>query len=497
MRLVKFQHNRVFTSELVAWLGLLALGGTIGLYAGIIGGLDYRKLTVVCLVCPLIFGLAILRHGPTILFTLLVVGLSFSARFRPQGYEFHPGGAELALAPIDFALFALAVISLPLMTRRPSVIQRSVKALGWPFAFFLVAHLLSFVPASDHGLALLELLRLLKMAVLMLVVALFLDSREKVSLAVNMLLLMVIAQGALATVQSVFGTSIGLGFLGEHAYWTISKAGVTIGRAGGTLGHANVLANFFEMLTPIALAIVLSGAKGRVRTLAYVALLSGIIGTFLAFSRAGWASLSLGLSLVLFAYLRGRRAIRLTPGLLLTGLSVGLIGLLFAGLIVTRFTAFWEGSRLVRVITAQTALNMLSSNPILGVGANNYLTVSNAYVDPHLTVGLAERAAAVVHNLVLLYGAELGVLGVVSFLLLLTRVVWLARRTTQQADPFLAAVSTGLAAGIIALVAHGMWDWLFRYDPVYTLFWFSVGLLVAIGNITARGSVHRQPNGEH
>lgn len=492
MRLVKLQQNRVFTSGVLTWIGLLALGGTIGLYAGIIGGLDYRKLTVVCLVCPLIFGLAILRDGPTILFTLLVVGLSFSARFRPQGYDFHPGGAELALAPTDFALFALAVLCLPLMTSRTSVIQRSVKGLGWPFALFLVAHLLSLIPASDHGLALLELLRLLKMAVLVLVVALFLESREKVALAVNMLLLIVIAQGALATVQSVLGTSIGLSFLGEHAYWTISKAGVTIGRAGGTLGHANVLANFFEMLTPIALAIILWEARGPVRTLAYGALLSGIIGTFLAFSRAGWVSLLLGLSIVLFTYLRGGRAIRLTPGLLLVGLSVGLIGLLFAGLIVTRFTVFWEGSRLVRVMTAQTALNMLRSNPILGVGANNYLNVSSAYVDPHLTVGLAERAAAVVHNLVLLYGAELGVFGVVSFFLLLTRVVWLARRSTQQADPLLASVSIGLAAGITALVAHGMWDWLFRYDPVYTLFWFNVGLLVAIGNITVRGLVHRQ-----
>jgi len=497
MRPDRFLQRGGLAPQLVVWGGLVALGISIGLYAAIIGGLDYRKLTLVCLVFPLVVWLATLRDGPTILFTLLVVTLSFSARFRPEGYDFHPGGAEFALAPIDFPLLMLFILCLPLMAGRPSVTHRSLRALGWPFALFLLVHLLSLVPSSDPGLAFLEFLRLLKMGLLVLVVAQCLNSRRKVALAVNLLLLTAIAQGALATIQSVFHTSIGLGFLGEHAYWTISRESVTFGRAGGTLGHANVLANFFEMVTPIALALALSGAKGRVRLLAYAALLSGVVGTFLAFSRAGWVSLLIGLVVVAFQHARGRRVVRVTPGVLTAGLIAGVVALLSAGAIVARFTLFWEGSRLVRFVTAQTALNMLRSHPVLGVGANNYLSVSSAYTDPYLSSGLAEKAAAVVHNVLLLYGAELGLLGLVSFLVLVVRLLWLARRSVQRDDGFLGAVSMGIAAGMIALFAHGMWDWLFRYDPVYTMYWFSVGLLIAAGNTAPEALEDRYVLGEN
>lgn len=471
-------------------LAVLAL--FTGLYAVVIGTLDNWKLALVLLIFPAFLGVVALRDAPRILFSLLLVSLSFSARFRAPGYGFHPGGAELAIAPIDFPLFILGLLWLLQLLKRTRITKASVKPVWWSFILFLASHVLSVIPASNRGLALLELLRLLKMALLVLVISHYLDSRKKIVFAVNILLLTVILQGTLAVMQSAFHTSLGLDFLGEHPYWAISKEKITIGRAGGTLGHPNVLANFFEVLTPIALALVFSGTKGRLRLLAYGALLSGIIGTLLAFSRAGWISLALGLSLVAFQHRKRLLATRVVPALLATGLVVGLIALVFQGVIAARLTAFWEGSRLVRVVTAQTALNMVRSNPILGVGANNYLGVSNAYVEPDLTPGLSRIAAAVVHNVVLLYGAELGLLGLVSFLLLLLSLVRLARKIVRWSDPFLASLSAGTLAGIMALIAHSMWDWLFRYDPVYTLFWFSVGLLVAAMKILRNDPVRHQ-----
>lgn len=485
MRSLKF-WQRPFPRSCQLPIGFVALALSIGIYAVIIGTLDNWKLALVLLVFPAFLGVVVLRDAPKILFSFLLVSLSFSARFRLPGNDFHPGGAELAIAPIDFPLFIFALIWLLQLLKEIRVTRPPVKSLSWPFMLFLASHLLSVIPASNRGLALLELLRLLKMILLAVVVSRYLDSRKKIVFAVQILLLTVILQGALAVIQSVFRTSLGLDFLGEHQYWTISKGSIAIGRAGGTLGHANVLANFFEVLTPTGFALILYGVKGRLRLLAGGALLAGIIGTFFTFSRAGWISLAIGLSLIVLRYRKRLLRPRIVLALLATGLVVGFIGLVFKDIIAARFTVFWEGSRLVRVITAQTALNMLRSHPILGVGANNYLAVSKAYVEPGLTPGLSQIAAAVVHNVILLYGAELGLFGLVSFLLLLWSLVRLARQIIQRADPFLASVSAGVFAGVIALIAHGMWDWLFRYDPVYTLFWFNVGLLLATGNILSR-----------
>jgi O-antigen ligase len=473
-------------------LGLAALAAAVGLCAVVVGSLDNWKLALVLFVLPVSLGLLTLRDASSVLFALLLVSLSFSARFRPLGGAFHPGGAELALGPIDFPLMGLALLWLLELSRIPHIAKVPVRQVVLPFALFLSSHVLSIVPAPNRGLALLEILRLLKMALTVLIISRCLDSEKKIALAVRVLLLTVVLQGALAVVQSVFRASLGLGVLGEHEYWTISKGGITFGRAGGTLGHANVLANYFEVLTPIALALILSGARGRLRLLAYGAFLSGVMGTFLTFSRAGWASLLFGLSLVGFQHRKRLPRRQILAIILVIGLVGAAIGVLFNDIVVARFTTFWEGSRLVRTITAQTALRMFRSHPFLGVGANNYLAVSAGYVDPYVTPGLSKMAAAVVHNVPLLYAAELGLFGLVAFVWLVLSLIRLARQISRRAAPFPASLSTGVLAGMIALMAHGMWDWLFRYDPVFTLFWFSVGLLLALVNVHRRGQGHRQ-----
>jgi O-antigen ligase len=470
----------------------LALATFAGIYAVAIGALDNRKLTLILLLLPAFGAVMTLKGAPKILFILLVISLSFSARFRLLGNEFHQGGAELAIAPIDFPLFALVSLGLVRAVKRQRIAKPHLETLFGPFVFFLVVHLLTIVPAYDRSLALLEFLRLLKMGLLVLVVSCYVDSWRKVAFVIRLLLLIVIIQGALAIFQAVFHTSLGLGFLGEHEYWTISVGNVAIGRAGGTLGHANVLANFFEVLTPIGLTLLFSGRKGQIRLLAGGAVLLGIIGTFLTFSRAGWASLALGLAIVVFYYRRRLWLARMIPVFLFMGVITGALGLVFRDAILARFTIFWAGSRLVRSVTAQTALNVLQSHPILGVGANNYLQVSDVYVELPSTSGLSQLAAGVSHNIVLLYGAELGLLGIASLILLLLSVVRIACQVTRLGDLMWTSLSVGILAGIVALIAHGMWDWLFRYDPVFTLFWFNVGLLVAIRNLALKEWKHKK-----
>lgn len=461
-----------------AALVVLVLGLLAGAYAVILQTQVDAKTALLLLAAPFALGLAVLPHRRTILFALLITSLSFSSRFRPAGAPFRPGGAELALAPLDLVLISLALPVFINLARGPWQLGRQLGPLRYAFLFFFAAHIPSLLVAPDRGYAILEIVRLMKMALLLLVIVYYTDSIARLRTLLVFLFVVMIAQGLLAVSQSLFRTSLGLDALGEHEFWNISLGGITIGRAGGTLGHANVLANFFEVTAPIALAITLSQVRGYLRPLAYAALGFGIVGAFFSFSRAGWAALAIGLALALLQSRRRVSGRRILQAIVLTGIIGAVIAFLFRDVIAARLFVFWEGSKTVRVITAETAFNMIRSHPLLGVGANNYTVVSSQFVGS-LSPGLRVTAAALVHNILLLYLAELGIVGLIAFIVLIIAIVRLARRVSNGSEPVTAAVGAGIFGGLIALLAHGMWDWLFRYDPVFTLFWFFTGFLLA------------------
>jgi len=480
MRFLDLERRSSFIYLVFALLTLAALL----VYVIVAGVPSDRKLVLVLALIPPFLASLALQDAPRIMLALLTLSLSFSARYRLPGSAFHPGGAELSIAPMDFPLLGLLLLALPELSRS---FWRKVRAQLWPLTwallFFIAVHLASVGVAADRGLAALETLRLLKMVLLIVILTWYVRSREDALFVLKLLLIATVAQGLMATLQWLFKASFGLGFLGEHDFWAMSYDSASVGRAGGTLGHANALAYFLEMLTPIALAYALTRSPQHLgRILAPVAVLAGVTGTFLTFSRAGWAALALGLVSVLVLQVRRRWVsfARILPLLLVFVVIVGLVGGLTGNLVALRLGDIKETSAKFRELLARTALNMLRARPILGVGANNYVAVSPAYVSPDLSGKAAELSTSVVHNIILLYGAELGIAGIAALLALLISVARLGWRLIQSNDSSLATAAIGITAGMLAMFAHAQLDWLFRYDPIFTLFWFLVGLLLAM-----------------
>jgi len=491
-KILRSVSSPVYKMALIAIVGLVS-----AVFAIFVLELDDYKVRLLMLLIPTMVLMLVLFPARIHLFlAIMVLGLSFSARFRPGGNEFHPGGAELSIAPMDVALIILAIPVLIYVVERPAAVLRSIEPLVWPFAIFLAAHFLSLLFAEEPLLALLEILRLLKMGLLVLIVVHYIRNHQRLKYILIVLFLVMILQGSLAVGQSLFNLYFGLDFLGEHTYWVISKDSTTIGRAGGTLGHANVLANFFEVTGPIALACVLSGIRGHFRLLALLALLAAIVGNFLTFSRAGWASMFVGLIVAVLFYGKRIGLKRIFWALAGTLMLVMTFVVVFRDVIAARLFVFWEGSKLVRLYSAITAINMIREHPIIGNGANNYLSVSSNYVGSDVPLGSADNAAGVVHNIILHYGAEIGIIGLISFFLVLLAVVRMSRKAKRLGDPLVSAVGVGALAGIVALLFHGMLDWLFRYDPVFTLFWFTVGLLAAAWNLTEESDAGTTPAAE-
>ena len=464
---------------------VILLGLAIGFYATFSQSVGDSRVALVLLAVPVSIGLLMSKDSPRILFTFLILGLAFSARFRFGGAAFHPGGAEASLAPLDFPLFGLVFLLLAQLAITGQRLSFRFTLVEKALILFILIQALSLVIASDQKLAMLELLRLIKMGIIVLVVKFYVRSEKDLKYLVGVLLFVIILQGFIAISQSIFRTSLGLGFLGEReSYWTLSRGSFAFGRAGGTLGHANALANFLELLLPLALAVYLSSIRGWLRYLAIAALCLGLIGLFLTFSRAGWGAILIGILVVVTTMTRfqAKRRGRVLLFMLLIVMLVVILGLTFQEAILQRLNLYGRSSWVIRIESYELAWQMIKENLWWGVGANNYLAASTDYLQ-----STRAPALAIVHNYFLLVIAETGLLGLLTLLLVLYGTRRQARRLMKTEGVVVPVVSVGLWAGLVAVLAHSMFDWLLRYDPIYTLFWFSVALLIAIGQIPPRG----------
>jgi len=463
---------------------LTFLAVTIGLYSVFIQTISDKKLFIVLLIFPAILSLLINKFNQKIFLTILVLSLSLAARFRFGNMTFHTGGAELSIAPIDFALLGLIFLTIANQYGNKPKLTLNVTFIEKAFLLYLLVHFLSIYFAPDFQLAFLEFFRLIKMGVMILMIKIYFRTEREIKYIVYLLLLSIIFQAVLAVAQARFNTSLGLGFLGERdSILEVSSASLRLNRAGGTMGHSNALGHFFELFLPISLALYLNRIQPK--SLALVAYVFGLIGVFFTFSRGAWISVVAGTLLVVIfstTWFKGRRRKRILLYSPFIVILIVLVSFFFKDLIIQRIVQFGANSWIFRLRTYQVAFNMIREHPIIGVGANNYLVVAHLYGQEIIS----SSVEGIAHNIFLLITAELGLLGLTAFLILLISINKQAKHLIRISSAFGKALTIGIWAGLISFFLHSMLGWLFRYDPIHTIFWFNVGLLIAIENTFSR-----------
>lgn len=253
------------------------------------------------------------------------------------------------------------------------------------------------------------------------------------------------------------------------------------------MGHANALAHFMEMTLPLALAITLSRLPNQLRAVATIVFGLGLLGLYMTLSRGGWGAALFGFAIVLLGnqqWRRKRERPRMVVYTLLTGLAALLIVTLLLPTLIARISQFTEMSWLFRLRTYDIAMQIARDHPLFGVGANNYLQVSAPYSEGILFAW----PDAIVHNVYLLVLSETGIVGLMGFLVFLLATWRLARRLIRDPDHLKSTIALGVWGGICALLIHSMLGWLFRYDPIFTLFWFYIGLLIALWRVPSGAS---------
>ena len=294
-----------------------------------------------------------------------------------------------------------------------------------------------------------------------------------IRLIVTTAVICLLFESALMVLQYFTGMTLNIGGLVTSGAVTEASGGtgVTGSRVSGTLGVSANAALYLNSMLTLTLGAYLTG-KLVDKRLALTAFALGIIALIGTSSRAGWAAFAVAILILLGQAVRmeaGRKAI---PIFLVGGL---LASIFFGEQIQKRFVTVTEDKS--REQLAFMAHNIIRAYP-LGVGDNNYDQVmSDKYAHP-AWVGHKHRPP---HNKYLVIWANMGLQGLVFFVLFLIAAIWPARRWLFQnnAPPHLVILAVGLLSGLTTHLIH-MRSETFNGRSQTQLLWFIIAMLVII-----------------
>ncbi|WP_026190773.1 O-antigen ligase family protein [Methylobacterium sp. WSM2598] len=427
-----------------------------------------------------------------VLLALFVVALTYNRQY----YDFDwlhgdLGGRGLYWCPADVCLVGLLLlwpIERALRLPAPPRPTRGGPVL-WLLPLIAVG-LLSAASSTEPLGSTVEIVRYLKLALLLLYLQYNLDARG-LTIIVAALAAVILLQTPISVLQAAFAS----GQNGLSQIFQSSEPAELARRAAGTLGHPNYLAPYLLLITPPFIAVALGLRGSWIGRAAALVALSGTLTICLTQSR-GPIALLLVTTLVLIALMTARRALRAlrAVGLIVAGavLLVAVVAPL-APAIEKRLSGDFGASVDFRAAYNDAATRMWESSPILGVGPNNFgLEIRHYSPDLYVLMALDAlssnesrnkvhlRSTAPVHNVYLLVLSELGLLGLIGFVLFLLRGLVLAWRASAASSQVTGLFALGLFCGIIAEYVQQLIDYSLLWDPLLFTFTLLMGVMHAI-----------------
>jgi len=389
-----------------------------------------------------------------ILLLTLPLNISQTQFLRP-----HIGGAQgLIISLNGLALFFLYLLLFLDLIRDRQTDFRLLPFAGLPLIGMLFFAALSLIGAPDRMLGFFELLEFVRMYLNFLYIFHYARTEKNSHWILFVLLAGLCLENGIALLQQVTGSSLNLRILGGHEAEAIQTiGGDRVFRMGGTLGNSNSLAWYLDFLLPLTVSLLFLKHPRWIRTAAFSCFFPGIVVLVLTFSRGGWIGFLVGGLIVLImrlrrASLRHRFYLGIFVILLLAMTLTLLAG--FDNPVKERFTADDNQSAYVRLPLMRVAWNMIKSNPITGVGLNNYTLVHHLY--DQTSEQVSSHFPYPVHNLFLQLGAEIGIIGLGFFFLFLLMTLWYAFRLASHCSGLEQTVGIGVLGGIVAGMIQGL-----------------------------------------
>jgi len=244
---------------------------------------------------------------------------------------------------------------------------------------------------------------------------------------------------------------------------------ILISRISATFQNQN---NFSAYLVPILLlvtSLVFSPQlKKQFRFILFF--LWSLLGVCLifTFTRSAWLGFLIGLVLMLFLSRKIKIAIPL--------ICVFIIILISIPALRQRLTyTFQPGGDEARLALSYSALEMIKENPLLGKGLGTFMDHFPKYP---ASKALIKHGGYYAHNCFLQIWAEIGLFGLLSFLLFIGAVLYKGIRIFwgNQLPGQSQAVLLGLICAIFGFLVHSFFDTQLYSLQLSALFWFLLGI---------------------
>jgi len=403
-------------------------------------------------------------------------------------YREHIGGpGGLSLSVVDgllLMLYALWMIEW-VTQREPS--PRLFPRATLPLLGFVGLNALSVVRAEDPSLSLFQGFHLLKGVLLYLYVANGIRDRKDLRYALGALMVGLCLESFLGFYQYSSGGRIGLKVLGESGKVVTQKLGLqSVSRVVGTFGSPNTFAFYLGMILPTSMVLLLSSIGLWKKVLSTVACGVGVATLGLTLSRGGWGGFAVSVLLAIWWMLRtGSMRKNRVYGLIGLIVFLGLLGGGLYGIVSSRLVSDDYGAAQLRIPMMRTALAIISAHPLLGIGANNYSIVMQAYdTSPQQ---ISTWFPYPVHNLFLLVASEAGVPALMFFLTFLIALYWMGRSSIRSRDGLVAMTAIGLLSGWVGFLLHALVDYVLI--GLFVVFWYTAGLMCALYRMSAAPAI--------
>jgi O-antigen ligase len=295
-----------------------------------------------------------------------------------------------------------------------------------------------------------------------------------------------VLQCAYGYLQYFFNLSLGLIQIGinEAEPFPEQLGGRTVRRIGALMNHPNVFSAYLAMLLPIPTALLFSRISGVMKVLMIGLLLFGQIALMLTLSRNGWISFGLALVVVLGLSMVPplmRRRYAVVRGILLAVCVI--IAAFFAERAIDRFLHSDPVSAGARWIFVDIGFRMIADRPFFGFGLNTWAYEMPAYIRSTDIIPRAYADPGSVppsHNLYLQKWVEQGTVGLILMLTMMGALVRIGLRNLRVKDDIVCAINIGALGGLVAMMVHGLADWVFYRNDIMRIWWILASIIVAI-----------------
>jgi Lipid A core - O-antigen ligase and related enzymes len=336
----------------------------------------------------------------------------------------------------------------------------------WKFiVIYIFVALLSFTKSVNLKASISEFLRF--MSYIALIWIIITEVKDKATI-INIIKCFTVS----ALVVAVFGivqafTGIGL----YSAFNTEYEYGVAR-RIASTMFNPNNYAAFIVLVSYVFLLIgFYSNKKVKSLMIALFALLS--LNLVLTFTRGAWLSFLASAAIMCVVYNKK----------LLYFLSVPAALIIFVKSIRARFISifsFTSGANITRLKLWQTGMLMIKDSPVLGVGMGNSIYVYDSYIEKYPWLALSFPKYPL-HNSYIKVAAETGILGLLTFILMIGYAVYMVYKIYKNANNvLLKSMSLGFLVSLAGFFIMNLTDDCFFIPQVTVFFWLIFSIIVAL-----------------